>query len=122
MRLLRLLLAWLLLAALPLQGVAAATMALCGTAGAAAEPALHEHAHHGATHGHQAAASQQAADDSPAAAHHACSICATCCNAAALPAAVPASPVVAVGHPFAPGPAGPLVEQPSTVIERPPRA
>lgn len=112
----------MLLAAVPLQGFAAVSMALCGQDSAAAAPSHHEQAREGAAHAHHEAGAGEAAPDGAEALGHACSICASCCSAAALPVAAQASPVLVAGHPFASGPTGSLVEQPTSVIERPPRA
>lgn len=127
---LRTLLVWLVVLAVPLQGAAAASMAFCGAAhpgGAAAAPAVDlsavEHAHGGgADAGHHLAAdaSTQAvgsADGSslPKAGHAAeqtCSVCASCCSSGAIlatlqpvPAPDPAptlfTPVVATVGAFA---------------------
>lgn len=124
MRLFRLLLAWMLMAALPLQGFAAASMVLCGAAGASAPQVAHAHDGGHAMHAHHQPPEQAAdtAADGLQSATHACSICATCCNAAALPAVPHASPVLAPAHAFAHERAGSLIERPSSVIERPPRS
>lgn len=92
MPLLRLLVAWLVLAALPLQGLAASSMLLCGQA-AAAPAAVHEgHAAHGQGHDHhQAAAAHDGHEADPAAAadhggaDHKCPICGGLCHVLALP-------------------------------------
>ena len=107
MSILRLIVAWLVMAALPMQGIAAASMLFCdqATHSTAAEKALggHDHAAHGhgdhdaaSSHGdHHASADQgsnievaQAGHDggktSPVADDHACPICASCCNLVAL--------------------------------------
>ena len=101
---LRAFLMWLLVAALPLQSLAAATMAGCLPAGhgvAQAERSV-SHASQGAADGHDEhrshaqghhdateVASDAASVDVP---HHGaksrCSVCASCCVAAALPATV----------------------------------
>jgi hypothetical protein len=98
-RLLRTLLTWLLLAAVPLQGYAAGTMLFCGAAHGPGQPVAVDHA----AHRHAASAADVAAhheepasigDDSAAptfdlaqAVHGACSVCASCCSGAALPVA-----------------------------------
>jgi hypothetical protein len=108
MSLLRLVIAWLVMAALPLQGIAAASMLFCGGAAHSASAAPHGHDHaahsgHGALpvaatdagqaepvglaasldHSHHVAeggtAPGASADDA-----HACPICASCCNLVAL--------------------------------------
>lgn len=132
MSVLRLLFAWLLIAAVPMQGFAAASMLLCGTgsehqhtATAASEP--HDHA---AMHGHNGDDTEDhvhthAADPAPGAspdADRTCSICAACCNGLAL---------VGVNHiaAMAPAPQAELAEPfvrvhtlPSPVPDKPPRA
>lgn len=112
---------WLLMLALPLQGYAAAAMALCHDAGPQASvvvvgapaPDLHSSGHgdaraHGGHHGdatadsaaagphHADAAGGTASDDGS----HACKACSACaaCHAVALQTAAPADP----GH-FPPG-------------------
>jgi hypothetical protein len=134
----RLILAWLLLAALPLQGWAAATMLFCGPAQPAAVVAkANAHAHaaahhdmHTAHHDVQAAHAQHhvdttdtgSADHGTADGSHTCGVCAACCNGVAL-AQTPHWPIISV----APGadPAEPLVAvlvRPSSVPDKPPRA
>jgi len=97
----RVFLLWLLLAALPIQGMAAASMLLCGPAGTGAAQASQTDHHHEATaqagtpppHHHQpsidaseAATAQlpAASDSSVAGAAHTCVACATCCHAVAV--------------------------------------
>lgn len=110
--LIRTLLIWLLLLAVPAQGVAAATMAFCGPnhhgGGAAAQmnvAAPGGHAHHGvddaADHLHPAAQ----ADENPSASaasgkvvdatKHKCSVCASCCSVGAILSSVLAVPAPA---------------------------
>ncbi len=131
---LRFLLAWLLMAAVPTQGFAAASMLFCGMgmqhvpAGAkaiAAMDAPHDHAAmHGptsdATQGHSHAADP--AQGAPSDADHTCNICAACCNGVDL---------VGLSHmsAMAPAPQAPLAEPfvrvhtlPSPVPDKPPRA
>jgi hypothetical protein len=97
MSVLRLVIACLVMAALPLQGIAAASMLFCEQAAHAtvSQPSGHDHASHGhgddgsakaeqfAKQGVQQTDSSQAksglADDG-----HACPICASCCNLVAL--------------------------------------
>ena len=115
--LMRSLLVWLLVLALPAQGLAAATMAFCGagqhsveTATPAAQhsPSAQGHAAtgHFAAHDHQAMVPEadgqlQAPADcaeshaTPAAKAHQCSVCATCCSVGALPSTVLTVPVTA---------------------------
>lgn len=133
----RLLLAWLMMAALPLQGWAAASMLYCSPAQRAAvaqapEAAGHGHhdmhlAHHEASAGHHADADADPAPPEGAgstadASSHTCGVCASCCHGVALaqtqrwdtappvPAADIAEPLIAV------------LARPSTVPDKPPRA
>lgn len=125
-RLLRTVLACVLLAAVPLQGYAAAGMLFCGTPIGAADSS-HPHGHADPAHGadaHPHSPETGAADSADAGLHHVhgtCSVCATCCSAAALPSrAIAASVPVPHAAPFLDhstldsghGPAG---------LERPPR-
>jgi hypothetical protein len=100
----RLFVMWLIAVALPIQGVAAATMLHCGVANdhrPAAASGMHEH-HHSAMHSHADAVvgdlhqhvhhhtSTKTAGADAAAHQHAdgqtgCSVCASCCGVAALP-------------------------------------
>ena len=101
-RALKTFLLWLLLAALPLQGMAAAIQASCGPAhlhsGQAAPAATHNHFHEagaghdaaGHDHSHAAADAARNADDASASsakasAHGSCSACAACCIGATAP-------------------------------------
>lgn len=100
---LRVLLAWLLLAAIPLQGLAAASMLYCGGQHHGAAPAAHEPAvGHGAfasaaagrhdhtLHGHGARSRASKQQDQTSAltllpdASHKCGVCAACCYGVAL--------------------------------------
>lgn len=97
MSLFRLLLAWLVLAALPLQGFAAASMLHCATdsgpPSATAQRAASGH-HHGVAdsfHGHApeyspSAEAQKTGTGSKSlpAGTHPCGVCASCCNSAAI--------------------------------------
>ena len=104
--LVRLIVTWLLAVALPIQGLAAATMLHCGSAPqprvAMPSNAVHAHDHHarmhsqadvGGAHSHHHAhdlPSAQHADAKAAGHHHSggtdgCSVCASCCGAVALP-------------------------------------
>jgi hypothetical protein len=109
--LIRALLIWLLVLAVPAQGAAAATMAFCGPnhhgGGAAAQmqaAASADHAHHGgaavADHEHSQAAAVADEDSSAAAStakvsdpsKHKCSACASCCSVGAILSSVLAVP------------------------------
>lgn len=89
---LRALCVWLMMLALPFQGMAAASLRHCGPAHEATAPAAvsagHDHARHhhasessasGSGHGAQAVAAKAGS----------CSACAACCAAAAPPASLP---------------------------------
>lgn len=128
----RLLFAWLLLTALPLQGFAAASMLFCGigtlygahvqTVHQTMAAASHDHSVH--RHGHAVpledpspASTAQLPESPPQ-----CGVCASCCNGIALtdmpePVAGAALPQAGAGQLFV------LIHpRPSTVPERPPRA
>ena len=131
----RLILAWLLMAAVPLQGWAAATMLFCGPAQRTVHAHVHEagdgadhHAVH-AAHQHGAQAQNDAGNHS-AGSHpqasggdsHACSACAACSHSVALaqtrlPAAVSDVPRAELAEPLAA-----VLAQPSPVPDKPPRA
>jgi len=135
-RVVRLVLTWLLALALPVQGVAAATMAACGARHAihaaatahAASRGIDSAGHH--THRHDAAtahandararplhAATKASDDSV----HKCSACASCCLNAVVATATITFDTIARADRFAPlvtaGPAAYVTEG----QERPPR-
>jgi len=126
---LRILFAWLLIAAVPMQGFAAASMLWCGMgaqhqhAAEASEP--HDHA---TRHSHTSDAAQgvahaaDAAHGVPADNGQKCSICAACCSGVAL---VGMDQVLAM----APAPQAELAEPfvlihtlPTPVPDKPPRA
>lgn len=143
----RIFVTWLIAAALPLQGFAAASMLLCGQPAAPAA-AVHEdasaHSHHHAGHAHDHGADMSAIGetgpeaglaaepdeaDPPASSAtaaddpcHSCSICASGCHVMALQDAVepllPAdAPSAALGHPGAP-----VTTRASPLPDKPPRA
>jgi hypothetical protein len=134
----RLILAWLMMAALPLQGWAAASMLYCGPAQRAAVQAQAQVPAAGSDHGMQAAhhgtdagspahhhADTTAADDSDAAgdgADHTCGVCAACCHGVALAqtphwAAMPPAPGADLAEPLAA-----VLARASPVPDKPPRA
>ena len=97
---LRFLMLWLLMAAVPLQGLAAASMLYCGmgaqhgaahsmavAATSVPDPTSHDHDHerdHGAmAKAEKSAAGQQQQQQLPGA-NHECSVCAACSNAVAI--------------------------------------
>jgi hypothetical protein len=104
---LRALLIWLLVLALPAQGALAASMAFCGpkhhASAGASQPtpqAAHEHhlhAPHDAGGAAEATASPVPPLDSATAGHgdmQSCSVCASCCSGAAIQGTVPKLPSV----------------------------
>ena len=129
-RLARLALMFLLAIALPLQGVAAATMIACGSG-------PHDHAH-AAAHDHHAIDSAGHADaslhemhvahshdpksDLAGSALHKCSACASCCVGAAVPSQAIAFDSVKLTDRFAPLVARSVPAYVSEGLERPPRA
>lgn len=108
----RAMLSCLLALALPIQGVAAATMFRCvpaqehiahahgGGPGQASVPALHSGAHH--QHDMKAGEAPAQAGPTLASADTRCSVCASCCIATALPTALPAFDASAPAESFAP--------------------
>ncbi len=128
MRFFCVLLAWLVMAAIPLQGLAAASMLYCGMGAhhdaqaESAATAQHDHSQH--AHGVDGKASKGAGNVQqklPDAAHK-CGVCASCCHSVAITEL----PQTAV---FAPLPqvqwAEPFVllhARPAVVPDRPPRA
>ena len=129
MLILRILFAWLLIAAVPMQGLAAASMLFCGMGVQQLHTVQTSEPHdHAAMHGHGTGVEPghaQAADPTPGASPdttHKCSICAACCNGAALVgvdyvvAMAPAAQVE-LAEPFV------LIRAlPSPVPDKPPRA
>jgi hypothetical protein len=120
-------LAWILVLALPLQTLAAATMLHCAAGSAPqAAAAMPEHAGHSAAAAHGQAADNHAGmqhDDGTAAEDaHQCSACAACVAGAALPSSVVTRtpPVPASEEAIAP-----LLREANVVLaplERPPRS
>jgi hypothetical protein len=112
---LRALLIWLLVLALPAQGAIAATMVFCGpnhhgSAATAAAPHAAHAQHHDHTHtapvhnqvpdgvtGDTASAESAAPEKVGHADMKKCSVCASCCSATAIQSAVPRLPVLESG-------------------------
>jgi hypothetical protein len=111
--LVRALLVWLLVLAVPAQGIAAATMAFCGPGhhGSGSTAQMHaaapaDHAHHGGAaetgHEHHQAASAPDEEASATAltakdadpSKHKCSACASCCSVGAILSSVQAVPAL----------------------------
>lgn len=138
---LRVFLACLLLVAIPLQGLAAATMLFCGPSGPsvhaqqAAPAAQDQHAqHHGPPAGHDHAMHQHAGHDEAtgqadqpsngptADPGQKCSVCAACCHSVAIteapsvPMLSPAPQTLSAEPPVA------VHSRPSPVPDKPPRA
>jgi len=133
----RIFLVWLVMAAVPLQGLAAASMLFCGAgsdasvaqtamhhgeAAASSSPAGHDHSMHAQSQ-LQVEKSSDGADQSkmPDAAHK-CGVCASCCHAVAItqlpqPAVFATTPQALLNEPFV------LIDaRPSQVPDKPPRA
>lgn len=134
MSIFRLLVAWLVLAALPLQGVAAASMLFCGqaaTAGAAVDEAHagHDHGHHAAAaahDGHAADAVDHGSVDHGAADHgdpdHKCPVCGGLCHAVAIPETAPVLPWADAPSADLPQPGVPALTRAPPRPHKPPRA
>ena len=143
---LRMFLAWLLLLAIPLQGLAAASMLHCGSgSGAAAESRTaagpYQHSHHGdqalaESHdlSHQHAGHDHAADGVDSAgggstdagtlpdAGHKCSVCAACCHGAAISDTAGIAPAAAAPQAVRVEPFVAVHSRPGSVPDKPPRA
>jgi hypothetical protein len=122
---LRLIVACLVMAALPVQGIAAASMLFCGKAAhSTAQEAAHDHAGHAshASHGDEQATHAHEGQGGGIGGDHACPICASCCN---LVAVFEASPLgLDPARPAAPplqGPARVLTRE-ASAPDKPPRA
>ena len=135
----RLLLAWLLLAAIPLQGLAAASMLFCGAgmqdmpvqgqaamhARVAAESAVaggHDHSQHGkAAPAKAVETSGDIAKQLPGASHK-CPVCASCCNLAAIIEFSPLALVAPASQAELAEPSVLIHARPLPVPDKPPRA
>jgi hypothetical protein len=123
----RLWLACVMLAAIPLQGIAAASMLFCRAAThdaaqstQAAATVQHDHAGH--SHAERSAATPTQGSESLPDAAHPCSLCASCCHSVAITeplaiAALTAAPQTELADLFAP-----LPNRASPVPDKPPRA
>ncbi len=134
---LRLIVAWLVMAAVPLQGLAAASMLFCDQGAVAAAAVHQEHAGHDHHHayGHEAGAdSAWQAHDSAQQAHgskapsgeqadadHACPICASCCQVVALSEAPSISAPADSPSAHLPQPRVPALTRASPRHDKPPR-
>lgn len=129
---LRILFAWLLMAALPLQGFAAASMLFCGmgTQHQSASTAVAPHDHAAmlgqATVGHVHAKAIGAAHGAlPQTQHdtqHKCSICAACCNGVALIGLQQSMAVATAAQSELAEPLVLIHTRPAPVPDKPPRA
>lgn len=128
---LRSFLLWLVVLAVPLQGLAAATMLNCaamhGAATAVLERAGHgDQAHeHEDAHAHAAVAAHDESAADPGLAHaadHKCSACAACHASIGLPAALPPLPAFDLGEARAAAPAPGVEAFLTGGLERPPRS
>jgi hypothetical protein len=127
----RLILAWLVMAALPLQGFAAASMLWCGAAPAARVSQAHghasdeghgDHAHHAASsdsrHGHAAHADAKAGPDKQG---HTCAVCASCCQVVAVNSFDPLPQVTAPPGAQPPHPHVRIATRIANLPDKPPR-
>ena len=125
----RLLFAWLVLAAIPLQGFAAASMLYCGmgprheaVAQVQVAPAgHHDHASH--SHG-QVVKVEKTADGKSQLpdASHKCGVCASCCHSAAIIESVRVLAIAPLPQAEAAALLVPIHPRPSQVPDKPPRA
>ncbi|HVE53550.1 MAG TPA: hypothetical protein VNB23_09225 [Ramlibacter sp.] len=141
---LRLVIAWLVMAALPLQGIAAASMLFCDQAAhlTVSQPSGHDHAAHGHGETHDQASHSHGGDECTqpdsklSEPHedavqggsvtvddgHACPICASCCNLVALSEAP--TPTLDGAAPMSPLPQGAarVLTRHAPTPDKPPRA
>ena len=133
----RLLLAWIMMVAVPLQGFAAATMMLCGQASghvAAASVQAHEH---GPSHGNAHGLAQGHAHGNEASAHHGdgphdgdshggvlhkCGVCASCSHAVAITESIHTPGVAIPPQQRIAEPLVVVVFRPVPLPDKPPRA
>jgi hypothetical protein len=128
------LLAWFLMFAIPIQGFAATSMVFCGQ-GMGHHAQVAQHKHPAGTPAHEHAQHQSKFKFAPDTGMvklgdgksapdlmHKCGVCASCCNAVALPQT---ALLVAPDLPLQAGPAEPLMavhSRPLLVPDKPPRA
>jgi hypothetical protein len=132
MRRFRLLLAWLVMAAIPLQGLAAASALMCGLGihGGVPQTAIAPHQHGDgqqaqSVHSHDAEVQQKTLDKpvrTVADVSHKCGVCAFCCHSVAIAEmprlmAVAPAPQMELAEPFVP-----IHTRPAQVLDKPPRA
>lgn len=130
----RILLTWLILAALPLQGFAAASMLICGAdagsqvhqgrlASVAAVPPAHDHAGHSHTNAHAGKLAKVAQGGTHAHdAGHTCGACAACCNTVAIMGMARLAPLAPMPQSRAAEPFVLIHARAASVPDKPPRA
>jgi len=134
----RLLLACLVMLAIPLQGFAAATMLFCGAGNghhAAAAPTGAQHDHRGHVHpvsdahaSHTEVQAKMAPDfpdataKTPAGTVHKCGVCSSCCHLVAITESVPLVRIALVPHADIAAPVVAVQNRPVRVPDKPPRA
>jgi hypothetical protein len=128
---LKIVIVWMILLAVPIQGFASATMSLCAQPAAAAQ---HDHDHESMAEdsdtsnaiAHDAHAAPVVQDDHHPASHHhsgKCSACASCCACAAMvPSFLAVLPVAASSSITVPFDQQILPSVDPSLLERPPRA
>ena len=129
---LRILFAWLLMAAVPMQGFAAASMLFCSMGvqqhvHAATQTTTasshHDHAvHDQADAGQVSARAAHAAHGAPADTGHKCGICAACCNCMAIIGTEPTPALAPAPQSALTEPSVLVLTRPSPVPDKPPRA
>lgn len=124
---LRLFLLWLLMAAAPLQGFAAASVLFCAPATDNSEspsqanpPALHDHSKR--THTADSVADGADRHDCATEQSAQCSLCAACCHSVAITQPAPLKTPVAQPQSDIADPLVRIVSQPSSIPDKPPRA
>lgn len=130
----RFVLAWLIMLAIPMQGLAAASMAICAGehhAGAGRHEARSGGAHDHASHAsHAPAAEQSVAHAAPQwedhaaepATGHECGVCATCCHSPALAEYPPWPELPTLDQAVVTAPFVVILTVPSRLPDKPPRA
>lgn len=127
---LRLVLVWLIMLAIPLQGLAAASMAICAgeqqarTVPAAVSGDAHDHSSHAHAAAPSAGHAPQQADVHAAAPDtgHECGACATCCHSPALTQDRPWPAFSAAVQAVVTAPYVAIPTAPSRLPDKPPRA
>ena len=128
----RLVLAWLVMFAIPLQGIAATTMLFCAGGPAHHHAQLQSAPHHasGAEHDHathQHAQAKAGDVDSPAATMqlpaqtHKCGVCASCCHSVAIAEGFHPLTFAALPQTDPPESFVPVHSRPAVVLDKPPR-